>query len=90
MENDHYFGEWVEYRDDAEKCEAYQYLELWKKFIIRKLVGLEFVTEQFTDHPYLESFSGIKSPSSTLGIKIHLKGKKPENVLSLADSPPIL
>ena len=36
-ENDlHFFGEWVEYRNDEEKEEAKQYLLLWKKFFIRK------------------------------------------------------
>lgn len=37
MENEHWFGEWVEYRNEEEAKEAREYLRLWIKFVSRKL-----------------------------------------------------
>lgn len=92
MENkEHFFGEWVEYHNEEEKLQARQYLELWKKFFLRKIPNLEFVEEQFIDRTNIFpiSLNGyMTGPSnSTLGLKICMKGKKPENVLSLSDLP---
>lgn len=89
MDNLHYFGEWVEYRNEEEKIEAKQYLELWKKFFIRKIPTLEFVEETFIDRPKYECWGGAvrNSVKATLGLKICMKGEKSDNVLSLRDLP---
>jgi len=81
MEN-HFFGEWVEVRNEEEKEEAAQYLGLWMKYFQRKVPDLEFVDKQMI---YRDKIYGCNK--STLGIKIHMRGKKPENVLSLDDLP---
>lgn len=64
-----YYGEWVEILDDGEKGEALQYLELWKKFILRKLKGARLIDSQIVekhiDIPGLEE-------KRTVGIKLAL------------------
>jgi hypothetical protein len=80
MDDFQYFGEWVEYRSEEERIEAKQYLDLWKKFFLRKVPDLEFVEEHFIDRENALIY--------TFGIKIAMKGKKPENVLSLSDLGP--
>ena len=82
-----YFGEWVEYRDEKEKEEALQYLQLWKKFFLRKISDMELNDELIIYRPHIESFDGIKMPYPTIGIKIEMKGIKPEYVLSLDQLP---
>ncbi len=88
---EHYFGEWVEYRNEEEKIEARQYLELWKKFFMRKVPDMEFVEEQIVDrvniHPINITGTYFGEPKSTLALKICMKGKKPKNVLNLSDLP---
>ncbi len=71
----HFFGEWVEYKNNEEKIEAEQYLQSWKKFFLRKVTDMNYSSEQIIDRTY--------DKKSTLGIKIEMKGTLPENVLLL-------
>ena len=75
-ENLHYFGEWVEIRSEEEKVEAEIFLQSWKKFFLRRMPDLELVIDQIVDKPNL-----IAPGIGTIGIKIGLKGKLPENVI---------
>ena len=81
MEKDHFFAEWVEYRDEEEKKEANQYLILWKKFFMRKVSYLELINEQFIDKPKPTEVDEFIIINSTLGIKLHMMEKKPKNNL---------
>jgi len=85
----HWFGEWVEYRNEEEKDEAKIYLSLWKKFFTRKIPTLELMDCQFVDRPKYEDLSGCvrTSVKSTLGLKLQMKGDKPDFVLSLDELP---
>jgi hypothetical protein len=81
MDNEHYFGEWVEYHNEEEKEEAIKYLALWKKFFIRKVPDLKFDNhDQIVLRPDVFGMG-----KNTIGIKICGKGKKPKNVLNLRD-----
>jgi hypothetical protein len=86
MENEklHWFGEWVEYRTEEEKEEARVYLNLWKKFFCMKVPSLKIVDEQIIDNLGYD-FPGeyITSIKSTLGIKISMRGYKPDFVLTI-------
>ncbi len=67
----HYYGEWASYNDEKEKKEIRTYLELWKKYFLRKLPStLSFVEEQWIDGP-TDPYS-LNLP--TLGLKIKMKG----------------
>lgn len=81
MENS-FFGEWVEYRNDEEFEEAIIYLKSWKKFFLRKIPTMNYVSESIINRPKTESFSGLVSTQSTVGIKIEMSGKIPDNVFT--------
>jgi|TARA_R110000822_G_scaffold125342_3_gene260013 hypothetical protein len=87
--SEHFFGEWVEYRSEEEKIEAKQYLDLWKKFFMRKIPDLEFVNEQIIDRKNIApiSLGGLLlgEPISTLAIKICMKGEKLDNVKGIIE-----
>lgn len=68
---DYWFGEWVSYENDIEKQEAKIYLNLWKKFILKKLKNLELIEEQWIDRD--ESY---KLSITTLGLKLQMLGEK--------------
>ena len=61
-----FYAEWVFYSNDQEKEEAIIYLNLWKKFFLKK-IGLELLDEQFVDRPK------FCDQIATLGIKIQTK-----------------
>ena len=71
----HFFGEWVFFDDEEEKEDAYKYLALWKKFILKRLPDMEQIG-------YDQIVIKAGFPSNTLGIKIEMKGKVPENIIS--------
>lgn len=85
-DEEHFFGEWVEYLNEEEKQEAIKYLNSWVKFFCRKLPTLKLMKPaQIIDRPKIESFSGLTFPKSTIGVKICMIGEKPENLLSLME-----
>jgi hypothetical protein len=75
--SEYFFGEWAEYKSEEEKIEARQYLNLWKKFFMRKNPNLEFVNAQIIDRKNISpvSLGGFLpgEPISTLAIKICMK-----------------
>lgn len=85
MESEHYFGEWVYYDDEEERSKALQYLDLWKFFIVKKLFPLEYVSDQLIDKPPLLTIG-----KSTIGLKIQMKGNKPDDVLDLSQIHPVV
>jgi hypothetical protein len=77
MKNENSFlGEWVFWENEEELKDAYIYLELWKKFILKRLPEMEQVGN---DHLVLRPADVLGR--GTLGMKIEMKGKLPENVL---------
>ena len=66
-----FFGEWVFYETSEEYEDAIKYLQLWKKFILKKLYYLEQIG---VDHIILKNdIHG--TGKNTLGIKIEMKNK---------------
>ncbi len=80
MENEHFFGEWIEFYNEEEQKEAEQYLALWEKFFVRKVPELEHVDSQV-----IIRRDGFGLGRSTIGVKIMMRGEKPDNVLDLSD-----
>lgn len=81
-----FFGEWVYFDNEEEKEDAYKYLALWKKFMLKKLPDMEQVgQDQIVLRTYTENMIGQKFPINTLGIKIEMIGKKPENILTISE-----
>lgn len=77
-----FFGEWVYWDDDKELQDAYVYLALWKKFIVKRLPDMEQVgNDQFVLRPIDEN-----QERATVGIKIEMKGKLTKNILILDKS----
>lgn len=76
-----FFGEWVFYPEGNEqaKKEAKDYLNLWRKFLIRKLSGelfdYEFIDEQWIDRE--SKYHGPLCTDASLAIKISYKKKLP-------------
>ncbi|MEK6879399.1 MAG: hypothetical protein AABY22_07325 [Nanoarchaeota archaeon] len=66
-----HFSEWFEYRVEYDKSQAKFYLNLWKKFFLRKMHDQEFEV-QIIDKPEIENLLGEKTKFSTLGIKIKI------------------
>lgn len=64
MENtDKFYGEWVYFDNEVEKKEAIEYLNLWKKFMIKKLPDMKQKgKDQFVERNFPNT--------STLGLKI--------------------
>ena len=86
----HFFGEWVYWDTQEELEDAYKYLALWKKFILKKLSGMEQVSDdQIVLRPPRneESLKEIMPNLSrgTLGVKFAMKGIKPDFVLDEYD-----
>lgn len=81
-DKDHYFGEWVEYQSEEEKLQAIDYLALWQKFFLRKIPELEYIENHLVCGP-----DCLGENKSTLGLKLRMRGKKPDNVLSLDQLP---
>ena len=76
MENS-FFSEWVIYENDEEKEFAKLYLDLWKKFYLRKINEFTQVGEdQFIDRKDVFG-KGIH----TLGIKIEAKPKNKDKIV---------
>lgn len=78
MQHECYFGEWVEYDDEEDKIAAHSYLQLWKRFFLKKVPSLEFVEDQIIDRFQVErqSILGAIGPAkNTLGIKIRMKSE---------------
>jgi hypothetical protein len=69
-----FFGEWVFYTDQDDKNDAYEYLRLWKKYILRRLTNYEYIQEQYVDREKIDSFIG-PTDKNTLGIKIEMRLK---------------
>lgn len=69
-----FFGEHCEY-DSGEKEEARQYLESWKKFLIRKLTkdsyDVKIVDEQWYERG--PEFSGMLCQRSSMALKIYIE-----------------
>ena len=63
-----FYGEWAYFENDEEKEDAYKYLVLWKKFMLKKLSGLK---QKGHDHIVLRP-NIFDSGFSTLGIKIEM------------------
>lgn len=64
-----YFGEWVEYSDEEDRKEAKKYLDLWKKFALRKLMKEgNYHGETWIDRPN----ENYPNTLPTLGIKIEM------------------
>ena len=80
MTEEHYFGEWVPFENEEEKQDARKYLELWKKFILKKLNIMNqihadhWIEREFVYDMYLNTY-----PYQTLGLKICLTGDLPRN-----------
>ncbi len=90
MDN-HFFGEWVYFENDEEKEDAYKYLALWKKFMLKRLRNMEQVGhDQIVLRNNIEDFNRKIIPTMTLGIKIEMKGKLPENCHTLEELQTIL
>lgn len=66
----YFFKEWVFFDSEDEKKDAEKYLDLWKKFIIKKNQDLRFVDDQIIER----DFSHLNS-RKTLGIKIEMEKK---------------
>lgn len=77
MDEEHFFGEWVEYHDEEEKIRALRYLEDWKFFLLRKIPQLKFIEEIIIEKPKIP----LSLEMNTIGIKIKTKGKKPDFVI---------
>ncbi len=83
-DNLHFFGEWVYWDTQEDLEDAYKYLALWKKFILKRLDDME---QEGEDHiilrpaMYEESLGGMlpNMGRATLGIKIAMKGKITEH-----------
>lgn len=79
MKDNEYFGEWAPYGSDEDRKDAEIYLNLWKKFLLKKFPnGYEYLRDQLIDRPPgipLESLSGRTVPSEygTLAMKIVMK-----------------
>lgn len=74
----HFYGEWVEFRDENEKEEAKTYLNLWKKFFVRKLPStVTLVEEQWIQKPAI-AYGAFGYPS--LGMKIKTEGYIPRDL----------
>lgn len=63
-----FYGEWVPYDDEEDKEDAILYLKLWKKFILRKLIGLEQ-----KGHDQIIIKPAYLGQPSTIGIKFEMK-----------------
>lgn len=64
-----FYAEWVSYEDCKEREEAFDYLRLWKKFLLKKLPSLEQVGfDQIIERNDIHG-KGF----NTLGIKIELR-----------------
>ncbi len=70
--SEHFFYEWVEYRNEKEKIEALEYLNLWIKFFTRKLPEMNMVGVPKIVRKKIETFDE-REYKSTLGVKIHMK-----------------
>lgn len=81
-EKEHWFAEWVYFENDEEKEDAYKYLALWKKFLLRKLKGMIQKGDDqiiIRSYSYSESMSPITYPNlPTIGIKICMEGEYPK------------
>ncbi len=72
-----FFGEWVIFENEEEKEDAYKYLALWKKFMLKRWRNMEQVgNDQIVLRNNIEDFNGNKVPIMTLGIKIEMKMKE--------------
>lgn len=77
----YFFGEYAHYitGDVESRKEAKEYLELWRKFLIRKLrtelEDYEFLEENWIDRD--PAFSGPLELYSTLALKMSYKKKLP-------------
>ncbi len=86
-----FFGEWVYFENDEEKEDAYKYLALWKKFMLKRLRDMEQVGhDQIILRNNIEDYNGKIIPTMTLGIKIEMKGKLQENYHTLEELQAIL
>jgi len=85
MDDYKFFGEWIHYLDgdDKDKEDAKLYLELWKRFIMRKLensleeyepVFPEEHGEKWIDRPSI--YTSCLKKYGTLGFKMAFKKKK--------------
>jgi hypothetical protein len=83
MEDHKFFGEWVHYLDgdEKDKQDAKLYLELWRRFIMRKLEGplqeyspAEGFSEQWVDRPSI--YVSCLKKYGTLGLKMCFTKKK--------------
>ena len=63
-----YYGEWVYYETLDEREEAFEYLRLWKKFVLKKLRGLK----QSMHDQIVERTDIYNNGVNTLGIKIRM------------------
>jgi hypothetical protein len=77
---DHWFGEWVDYNDQIDKIRALIYLDLWKNFFLKKVECLELIDADIVDKPKSDTFL----EKNTIGIKLHMRGIKPDWVISLS------
>lgn len=87
---EHYFGEWVFWDSQEDLEDAYKYLALWKKFFLKEVPNMiSEGDDQIILRPPMpeESLAGLlpNMGRGTLGIKFVMKGKLPENVLSLKE-----
>lgn len=71
--SDYYYSEWAEYRNDEEKTEVHNYLELWKKFNMRKLEGMELINALLVDKSFFDDVKDPLKQRKTVGIKLHMR-----------------
>jgi len=71
MKERRYFGEWVQYQSDnvIEKEEAQRYLQLWKKFFLRKLQS------ELIEFKIIDSYDSEPRPASCLAINSVISAK---------------
>lgn len=67
-----FYGEWAPFDTDEEKEEAYEYLRLWKKFMLKKLGNRGQVGNDSIILRNYDIFTDSKF-KMTLGIKIQVE-----------------
>lgn len=67
----HFFREWVYFTNPEERQQAYDYLNLWKKFHLKRFPDLEQVGED----SWVENKDVFQLGVNTLGLKIAMQKK---------------
>ncbi len=85
--DDHFYGEWVfvDSEDKDKLDETYEFLRLWKQFMLPRLEPLEFIEENYTlrEKKHIQNFKGeYIGKHDILSLKLYMKGKIEKNKIS--------